>query len=453
MREGNTLDDHTAAIWGAAAIEGAAGMKQLGPRSAEVWTFVAAGLILIFVTFFGQHLVSGPGSQGDELAYLRYATNLTHGQYAIPSQASHGLYLWHGPGLPLVLAPLVALHASVRAMRLVGPLSLLLAGIFFWLFLRRWVSRWLALAGGVILALFPPYLRLLPHLFSEPLALMFLMAALWALGNAHESGRLRWTVASGVLFGFMVLTRVEDGWILLAGLAALAVIALWKRRRANLLNLICVAVAVVVCLPWLAYTDSLAHKFPYWASSGGMSLYWMASTTPGNTGSWVDAEQVATSRHWLPDRPLFQRVNSMPQVQADAELQRVSLRLIRRHPGVYLEHVADNLSRMVLGGPYSFQPAGRGIYLYGVDDVLLLIALAIAIVVLARRGPPRVPEAVRLLVIFGVLNLLIHLVVAAYPRMTTLSIPAALAVIALGAERIYDTRRRGSAPSSAALAN
>jgi hypothetical protein len=179
----------------------------------------------------------------------------------------------------------------------------------------------------------------------------------------------------------------------------------------------------------------------------------MASTTPGNTGSWVDAEQVATSRHWLPDRPLFQRVNSMPQVQADAELQRVSLRLIRRHPGVYLEHVADNLSRMVLGGPYSFQPAGRGIYLYGVDDVLLLIALAIAIVVLARRGPPRVPEAVRLLVIFGVLNLLIHLVVAAYPRMTTLSIPAALAVIALGAERIYDTRRRGSAPSSAALAN
>lgn len=427
---------------------GAKGANRLGARSAPLWAFAAAAVVLLLVTFLGEQLVGGAGSQGDEGAYVRFAQDLTHGTYAVASQQKDGLYLWHGPGLPLVLAPLVALHAPVRVLRLVGPISLLLAGVFFWLFLRRRVSWWLALVGGMALALFPPYLRLVPHLFSEPLALMFLMVALWALGNAHESGRFRWSLVSGAALGLMVLTRVEDGWILLAGLVAAIVIAVWRRRRVALLNVVCLAAALVVCLPWLAYTASIAHKFPYWASSGGQSLYWMASPTPGNTGSWVGAREVARQPRWAADLPLFRRLNGLSQVQADAEFQRVAWRLIRRHPDVYLQHVADNLSRMVIGGPYSFQATGRGIYLYGLPNVLLLVALAAAIIVSRRRGSLRLPDAVRLLVIFAVLNFLAHLLVAAYPRMSTLSVPAVLAVIVFAVDRVRTDNRAG-VPTSA----
>jgi 4-amino-4-deoxy-L-arabinose transferase-like glycosyltransferase len=345
-----------------------------------------------------------------------------------------------------VLAPLVALHASVNVLRLVGPISLLVAGVFFWLFLRNIVSRGVALAGGVVLAVFPPFLPLMPHIRSEPVALMFLMAALWALGQAHRSGKKRWALASGLLAGLMVLTRVEDGYVLLAGVLACLVVYTVRRKRTDLLNLICVGAALAVCVPWLAYTESLTHKFPYWASSGGMSLYLMASPTAGNTGSWVNPQIIATDPHWLPDRPLFQRLSNVRQVPADSQFQTIALRLIRHHPGVYLEHVADNLSRMVIGTPYSFESAGKGVYFYGIADVILLIALVIAIVVIRRGGSPGLPSALRVLAIFAVLNFVLHLAVAAYPRMTTLSIPAALGVVALGLEELV--RRRPDAARS-----
>jgi 4-amino-4-deoxy-L-arabinose transferase-like glycosyltransferase len=413
-----------------------------------VWAFAAAAIVLLLVMLFGERLAGGAGNHGDEGAYIRLAHNLVQGAYAVASQERDGLYLWHPPGLPLVLAPLVALHAPIRVLRLVGPVSLLLAGVFFWLLLRRWVSRWVALAAGLILALFPPFLRLIPHLFSEPLALMFLMAAAWSLANAHRSGSARWAVLSGALTGCMVLTRVEFGWVLLAALLVVAVIAGVRRARADILNLVCAGAAVVVCLPWLGYTASVAHKFPYWASSGGQSLYVMASTTPGNTGSFVNAYEVAHDPRWARDLPLYRRLSKLSQVQEDAGFQHAAFKLIRRHPGVYLEHVADNLGRMVIAAPYTFKPAGRGVYLYGVPTILLLIAVVVALAIMRRRHAP-LPPVVRALAVFAALNFVLHLPLTADARMTTLSVPGALAVVAVAAEEAIRARRRASAPTPA----
>ncbi len=48
---------------------------------------------------------------GDEPPFLRYAHNLLHGVYATPGSRDATQFLWHGPGLPALLAPLVALAA------------------------------------------------------------------------------------------------------------------------------------------------------------------------------------------------------------------------------------------------------------------------------------------------------------------------------------------------------
>src|SRR5436853_597277 len=64
----------------------------------------------------------------DEGTYLAYGRNLTHGFYAQTHTLSPGAYLWHGPGLPGLLAPLVALHVPLGLMRiLVGPVLLFAA--------------------------------------------------------------------------------------------------------------------------------------------------------------------------------------------------------------------------------------------------------------------------------------------------------------------------------------
>ena len=69
---------------------------------------------------------------GDESRYLAYATNLTHGFYALTDSSDPQLYLWHGPGLPTLLAPLVALHLPLEVTRvLVGPTLLFATMVVF----------------------------------------------------------------------------------------------------------------------------------------------------------------------------------------------------------------------------------------------------------------------------------------------------------------------------------
>jgi 4-amino-4-deoxy-L-arabinose transferase-like glycosyltransferase len=397
--------------------------------------FGCCAAISVALTFLGGHLLTAAHNQSDEPNYLYFAHNLIHGEYAVASEQSDGSYLWHGPGLPLVLAPLVAADAGIHLMRLIGPVCLLAAGILFSLLLRRWVSRWLALAAGITLVLFPPFLRMLPKLYSEPLALALLTAAALALAKSQESGRVRWAVLAGFLAGWMVLTRPDVGWILIVGLVLLVGIAAWRRRRSDALSLVCVAVATLVCIPWLTYTASLSHKFPYWESSGGESLYWMAA--PTGDGSWESTPSVLTDPHWSAERPLFEQLAPLPQVTRDARLQNAAIQLIRKHPDTYAHHMLANVSRMVLGGPYSFQATGTARYLlYAVPDLALLAALLASLWILQRRREPTRNTVVSLLVAFAALNLVIHVPVAAYPRMTTVSIPAALTLIALAADSL-----------------
>lgn len=411
--------------------------------------FAGVALILALCVLLGSHILASGHDKSDESVYLYFAQNLRHGRYALTSQQQDGVFLWHSPGFPLVLVPITALHPGITVVRMIGPASLTLAGVFFWRLLRRWLSPWLALAGGVALALFPPYLRLMPQLFSEPTALMFLMAAWLALAKAYETNRLRWAITSGLLAGWMVLVRGDDGWVLLVAIAVVAMLAALKRRRSDVLNLVSLCIALLVCLPWLLYTESLAHRFPYWESSGGESLYWMASTTQGSTGAWESAQTALVNPRFVADRALFRRLAPLPQSERDSELTTAALRLIRQHPGVYAQHVVDNVGRMILDIPYDFLPAGSGLLLYGFFDVAVLVLLVVAIVVLRRPPGSPIPALVKLMVVFAMLNFLIHVPVAAYPRMAMLSIPAALAVIGLAAERILSTLWGGNGTTSA----
>src|SRR5437764_13136909 len=82
-------------------------------------------LLLLYVA---ASRVASLAGQGDEPVYLQFAHNLTHGFYAQEASSDPARYLWHGPGLPLALAPAVAAGLSTGVMRLLaGPLLLFLA--------------------------------------------------------------------------------------------------------------------------------------------------------------------------------------------------------------------------------------------------------------------------------------------------------------------------------------
>ena len=58
--------------------------------------------------------------------------------------------------------------------------------------------------------------------------------------------------------------------------------------------------------PYLFYTYHLTGKHFYWANSGGLGLYWMASPDPNDFGSWFSEEDVATMPQ-LPPTGLFSK--------------------------------------------------------------------------------------------------------------------------------------------------
>jgi len=394
-----------------------------------VWGFILA--VLLVCTYLSAHIPLFGKNANDEFAYLYFARNLTHGTYAVASNQTDYHYLWHGPGLPLLLAPFTALHLPVSALRLVGPLSLLGAGVLFTRVLSRFVSSWAALLGGVVLSVYPPLLEELPRIAAEPFALMLLIGALLALVKSQETGAMRWAILAGLLGGWMVLARSEEGWLLLVGLVVSTLLLSRRRDRRDLLTVMSIAVATLVCVPWLVYTASLAHKVPYWDSAGGASLYWMA--VPAGVGSYMNTHQALTLPQLRSERPFIASIQGLPQVERDSRMQTAAIKAIENHPANFASHVLDNISRLLLNRPYSFagSPGRTSLVYYALPNIILGFALLIALVRLLRRRPA-IPYIAWFVIIFGALNFVLHVPVAGYPRMMALTIPAVVLLIALG---------------------
>jgi hypothetical protein len=410
------------------------------PNRPEIMGFGLIGVCMLGFTLVANSLLPALHSASDEAAYLQYARNLLHGTYAVAAQQHEGLYLWHTPALPLILAPLLWLKVPLVLIRLIGPICLIATGGLLTLIMRRFVDRMVALASGLALCVYPPFWRLLPQLFVEPLALMLCLAGFEALLRCHERRQLRWAAISGLAFGYMVLGREEYGW-LTTGLLVLAGLALIARRHRARVAPIALAslVTLLVCLPWLAYTYSKTHVLFYWSAASGESLYWMSS--PGETGSWEQTQAVFTNPQLAGHRALFRRLDAMPQLQSDRELTRIAIRNIEQHPGVFVRHLIDNAGRMFVGIPFSFQAGDlSNLAFYGLPNIALLVGLAWSVWQLRRRHAA-LPRRLIPIVGFAAVSLIWHLPAAAFPRMATLSIPAFVVVIALGANARLASRR------------
>src|SRR5260221_4436085 len=116
--------------------------------------------LLPFLVVFVALTIWFPKHPSDERGYVTLARNLTHAQYTglgwrpaspFASPDAQKPDLWFGPGLPLVLAPLVAVDAPLQVLRLVGPFVLFGALLMFFRLLRLYVSERPALLGAFAL--------------------------------------------------------------------------------------------------------------------------------------------------------------------------------------------------------------------------------------------------------------------------------------------------------------
>jgi 4-amino-4-deoxy-L-arabinose transferase-like glycosyltransferase len=410
---GVTLAGRRPPALGAARLAGAL----LRPR-------VAAAGLLVLLLGFGLLGQSPPVPVRDEPSFLAGAHRLLAGEYADTSATADPRdFLWHGLGLPAVLAPLVEAGLPLPLMRLLaGPLLLWAALLAFHRLLRRDLGERAAVAWTWALGLYAPFYAFLRQLQKEPLAILLVALALLALTRAVTDGRRRDVVAAGAALAALAMVRLEYGWVLV-GLLVLGL--RWgavARARASALRLAAVAATgLALCLPWLGYTHAHTGQVGYWSSSGGLSLYWMSPTGPGQTGEWHSPRKVRSDAYLARYRPFFARVERLSPLEQDAMLRRAALDNIRADPARYVAHLAANTGRLVFHAPTTAPPkpgAAAGLIAF---NVLLLAAVGWAAVRLRRRGPA--PPAVVAVALLAACSVGVHLVASASPRMLMPVVP------------------------------
>jgi 4-amino-4-deoxy-L-arabinose transferase-like glycosyltransferase len=401
--------------------------------------FALSPLLGVFVlaTFLVPHRAS------DERNYVELAHNLLDGHYAGLGWRPAAPYatadpstpdLWFGPGLPGALTPLVALDLPIEVLRLTGAVFLFAAVLAFYALLRLRVPTGVALAGAYALGLYFPFYLLLPTVHSEPLAILFLVAMLYSLSRYLTDGRLAYGIAAGASAAGVALTRVAYGWVLTAMVAAFAVWWLVSRRPTARRVTGVYALALVLCLPWLAFTYSVTERFFVWGNSGSLSLYWMSSPHPQDLGDWRGGayEVVVTDPELAHHRAFFLELAPLDPIDQNRRLERRALENIRGDPLKYAKNVAANVSRMILGFPYSAKPQKLNTLFYLVPNVLLLWALVGSAIVLAARTTVLPPEGIPFAA-FAIFGFGLHSLVAAFPRMLMPLVPVALWFVAVTA--------------------
>lgn len=375
----------------------------------------------------------------DEASYIGLSRLLAHGHFLTgrdnlvtgPNIAPN---LWFGPGMPLVLTPFAALHAPLLADRLLGSLFLFAAVLVFYALLRLVVAPPAALVGAAALAVYFPLYTVIAFVHSEPLALLLVVTGSYAGARYLREGRLRWLAAAGLSFCWLAITRVEYGWVLTVLLVAALVWWALTRRPAARRAAAPLAVALVLCTPWLAYSYSVTGDVFQWGTSGPLSLYWMTSPYSADRGDWHGADSVFSDPRLAPHRPFFRSIARLDLSGQNARLESQARKNVTRKPLKFAENIADNVSRMLFNVPYSFKPVKRTGLVYSVPAALLLAALAAAWV-RARRRRRRLPLEVRAIAAFGLATLALHAFVAGYPRLLFPIVPIAIMLVVVWWER------------------
>ncbi len=382
----------------------------------------------------------------DEGPFLAAARRLLHGHYAAAGAMDGTKFLWHGPGLPGLISPLVALGTPLPVIRLLGPLLLFVAVVLFYRLLRLRLSRRAALIGAYALGLYGPmYEGITSSLQKEPLALLMSVIALYGTARYVSDGRRRYLALAGLALGGLAMTRLEYGWVLAA---LLAVAAVWwlvacirhgadapRARTARRWTLVC-AVAMLACVPWLAYTYSITHHLFYWGNSGGISLYWMSSPASSQLGQWHASHTVFADPRLAAYRPLFHYLATLSPLQRDLTLRHLAIVQAEGHPAKYALNLLANVGRMFFGFPFSFTLSAGVLVGLVLFNTALLGGLTAAAVYLRRSRRPLPPEAAPFLW-FAALAVVVHLFPSAEPRFLIPLIPVPIWVMAHALNRRF----------------
>lgn len=243
---------------------------QFGNAILTLGLAVTAGLAAAQVAYSTR---LGLWAQSDSAVYLAAARNLLAGQGLQVVQPSGQIAVLMPPLYSLKLAGLGwlgfdMLNAARWLNVILAFTSILLFG---WVLLHFGRMRWLALAGALLLALFPVIVEMYSGLMTEALYLTLMLFGFGALLAYLDNGSRAWLAAAALAAGLGVLTRFVGMVFLPSGVLAVLLLgrAAWRRRVGDLLLFSAASMLPVAAwMVWLSLSPdpSTALGVPEWSN-------------------------------------------------------------------------------------------------------------------------------------------------------------------------------------------
>jgi hypothetical protein len=307
----------------------------------------------------------------DEPGYVGNASRMVHGAGVL----SQDFRLWWGPGYTFVLVPFIVFKLPWIVAKCLNAGFLFGAIIYFYRLIQRYISGTAAFVITFALGLYPPFLRELPYLLPECLTIFLVCGFMFYFCALYNNARRSWLhlFAASIYLASLALTKVFFGYVIVSVLMIWLGLLVWRRTTALRNALLVFVLALIWCVPYLLYTHSLTGRTFYWGTSGGMSLYWMSTPYPTESGSWFSVTEVKEKPELAPHREFFASLEGLSDVERDSAFKKQAIYNITHHPGKYAANWAANVGRLLFSYPYSLQSAHLGTYFYMAPNMFVVV--------------------------------------------------------------------------------
>ncbi len=351
----------------------------------------------------------------DESRYVMFSTNLTHGYYS----PRDNIDLWVGPGYPIILVPFVLLKLPWLVAKLMNPLFLYMAILYFFYTLRFYLKERTALLFSYLLGVNPPFLRHMPHLMTEVFVFLLVCGFIYHFCKFYHDDRNSkiQLFLSSLYLGYLALTKVFFGYVILTGLLLFMILYIIKKGKKLKNSLMVYLLALCFCLPYLFYTYSLTGKIFYWGNSGGLSLYWMATPFTDELGDWHNTKEVIENPLLKHHSNFYDEIKDLSSIQRDEALRNRAIINIINNPLKYFRNWLNNIGRLLFHYPYTYVTPRLKIYYFGhMIPGMFLFVLSVLCIYPSYVGRKIIPYEIYALVIFALIAFAGSSLVSAYSR-------------------------------------
>lgn len=372
---------------------------------------------------------------GDAGRYLSNAEDLLKGSYP---------YLWNAPGYPLFLVPFVLSKMPYITITICNAIFRYLSNVYLYRTIAQYTSHRNALLFSLFWALHYSTYELLPNINTESFTIFLITLIAYYTSicflKVEKTRFTRQHLLLSAFIGLLVLTKAIFGYVLIMMLLlAMAYYFFDKNKSRGKNTILILVIAMIINVPYLIHTYQLSGRYFYWASSGGMSLYWMSTPYAWEYGDWQsttlsqgfsgrDFERLKINHGADYDKVYCPYPN--PYVlEVDSIFKEIAVVNIKSNPQKYVINCIANTTRLFFGIPNSFQWENLKFLKYAPPNIIILVLMLYSMLITLLNFS-KIEYGIKALLIIVLFYLGLSILVSTEPRMFLIICPLLLLWIA-----------------------